>query len=63
MTVRVNVSLPDDLYARLEAARGDVSRSKFVLRALEATLDAREAQERAKRTPVAGFKRVQTLKR
>lgn len=31
---RVNVSLPDEVFAAMEERRGDVSRSRFVLRAV-----------------------------
>jgi hypothetical protein len=36
--MRVTLSLPDELFGRMESVRGDVPRSKFVQRALEAAL-------------------------
>lgn len=36
--MRLHVYLPDELVAKVDASRGDVPRSKFVQRALEAAL-------------------------
>jgi metal-responsive CopG/Arc/MetJ family transcriptional regulator len=36
--MRVNVSLPKELLDRVDATRGDVPRSRFVMRAVEAYL-------------------------
>lgn len=47
----MTVFLPDELFADLEEARGDVSRSKWVQKVLEKALAAGEATQGAKVAP------------
>jgi len=37
-TTEINVSLPTEIYNHIESVRGDVPRSKFVVRLLEKAL-------------------------
>ena len=41
MTVNINVSLPEFLVNKIDQQRGDIPRSKFILRLLERATDLR----------------------
>ena len=43
MSTRTHITLPEDLYKRLEAARGDIPRSRFIVRAVEALVESAES--------------------
>ncbi len=47
MSTRTHITLPEDLYKRLEAARGDVPRSRFIVRAVEKQMDRRAGKANA----------------
>lgn len=49
-SVRVGLHIPDELLARVDEARGDVSRSRWVRRALEEKLGESDAEVERART-------------
>ena len=54
MSTRTHISLPDALHERMERARGDVPRSRFITRAVESFVESFEAPTRG--NPMAKFK-------
>jgi hypothetical protein len=48
-TTTTGLSLPIDLFLRIESERGDVGRSKYILRLLEKALDENTVQLRINR--------------
>ena len=54
MSTRFELRLPEGVLERVDAARGDVSRSRFVLRAIEAALGSAQYPFEAERVNVRG---------
>jgi len=57
MKKTINVSLPVEMIQELDHERGDVTRSRFVLRALEPYLESRRAGGTGTGTGTGGKKR------
>lgn len=43
-TTQINLRLPDELLAAVEAARGDIARNLWIRRAIEMRLELRDAE-------------------